>query len=121
MDMRGNSNIDRRRVFVVGESVFAEGITQALTDSGAANVVGTAPSIEAAMLSLQANSLDVLVVAGTDMDTMADCGVLLTTYPDLPIIRADLSIKKVQVISSRCVEARFSDLLAVIGDLPKRG
>jgi len=88
-------------------------------DSGAAHVVGTAGSIVTAIPRLRDNGLDALIVAGTD-DTMADCGALLTTYPGLTIIRADLDIDKMQVISSHCVQARFSDLLAVLEALPQR-
>jgi hypothetical protein len=117
--MREGSYVDQHKVFVVGDSIFAAGIAQTLTDSGAAHVVGTGSSIGAAMPRLRENSLDALIVAGT-RDTLADCGDLLTTYPNLTIIRADLEIDKVQVISSRCVKARFSDLLAVIEALPHR-
>jgi hypothetical protein len=45
---------------------------------------------------------------------------LLAAHPDLPIILADLSHDYVQVITSRRVGARRSDLLAAIAALPKR-
>jgi hypothetical protein len=111
--MRDGSFVDQRTVFVVGDSIFAAGIAQTLTDSGAARVVGTASSIGAALPRLRDNGLDALIVAGAT-DTMADCGAVLIAYPGLTIIRADPDVDKVQVISSRCVQARFSDLLAVI-------
>lgn len=112
--------MDRHRVFVVGDSVFAMGIAQNLIDSQAVTVVGTAPTLEAALPQLQANSLDALIIAAAEQEATTGFGPLLATCPELVIIRTDLSSNQVQVISSRWIQARHVELIEVINALPRR-
>ena len=115
--------MDGRRVFIVGDSLLAEGLAQMLASYagvGEVEVIGSAPTLEAALPLLKVKRPDVVIVAGTDEAATAIFGPLLTTHSDLPIIRADLSAHTVQVITSHRVEARTSDLLAAIVALPKR-
>jgi hypothetical protein len=87
----------------------------------AVEMIGFAPTLETALPLLRAKQPDAVIVAGIDEAATAVFGPLLVTYPDLPIICADLSTDSVQVITSQRVEAHMSDLLAAILALPKRG
>jgi DNA-binding NarL/FixJ family response regulator len=110
--------MDAPRVFVIGDSLFAETLAQLLARAGVVNVINAAPTCEAALPLLAQAPCDALVCA--DTGDLGSLGLLLAAYPDLPIIRADLDTDSVQVITSRRVGARTSDLLAAIAALPKR-
>ena len=112
--------MNERRVLVVGSSLFAETLAQMLVNAKAVTVVGTAPTPDAALPLLQAECPDaVILVVVTDETDPTDFSQFLVEQPDLPIIRADINANTVQVITSRQVSARASDLLAVIAELPK--
>jgi len=114
--------VNKRKVLMVGDSLFAETLAQMLENSGTIAVVGTAPTLEDALSLLQVTATDaVIITAAVDETEAADFSRLLVMQPDLPIIRADLNADTVQVITSRQVSARSSDLLAVISQLPKQG
>jgi DNA-binding NarL/FixJ family response regulator len=115
--------MDGHRVFIVGGSLFAEILAQMLatrSGAGAVNVIGAAPTLEAALPLLETNSPDAVIVTGSDETAPAIFGPLLAAFPDLPLIRADLGANQVQVITSQRVAACSSDLLAAIAALPKR-
>lgn len=83
-------------------------------------IVGAASTLQAALPLLKANHLDAMIV----VDTGPTCAVvfdpILIRCPDLPIVRLDLNSDQVQVITSRLVDARSSEVLAAIAALPKR-
>ena len=109
-------------MLIVGNSLFAESIAQILATSQSVKLAGTASTMEMALPLLNGNNFDAVVVAGTlAEDIAAICSVLVSAYPDLSIIRADLSTNKVQVITSRCIQARRDDFIAAVSALPKRG
>ncbi len=111
--------MDERRVFIVGKSIFSETLGQLLAGTKNVSVVGTAPTVEEAMLVLHTDSVDA-VITTIDADETAGDEVcrLLARYPNLPLIRINLTSNTVQIITSRQVDARRSDLLAVIANLP---
>ncbi len=109
-----------RRLFIIGETLFAETLTQMLSREAAVRVIGSAPSPTAALPLLSQCSTDVVVVAGSDEMSTPDFGELLATYPDLPVICADLSRDMVQVITSHRIGNRSIDLLAAVAELPER-
>ncbi len=109
-----------RKVFVIGDSLFAETLTRMLASAGTVRVVGSAPTPEAALPLLATCRPDAVIVAGeSELSTLA-FGQVLTAHPDLPVIRADLSMDSVQVITSQRIGTRPSDLLAAVAGLPKR-
>ena len=111
---------DTCQVFIVGDSLFAETLSQMLVSSGTVVIIGAASSPEEALPLLATARPDVVIVADTGETDRPTFDRLLATHPDLPIIRADLSQDYVQVITSQRVGARRSDLLAAIAALPKR-
>ena len=113
--------MERRRVLLIGDSLFAEALTQMLAET-AVDIVGCAPTIETALPLLKTEDPDAVLIAnaGADPTLPAAFGELLAVYPDLPILCADLRANDIRVITSRRVGARRSDLLAAITALPKR-
>ncbi len=111
------------RVFIVGSSLFAETVERVLTnqtDLAAILVVGRCPSLEEAMHRIPIDEPDVVIVVGIQQPGFTIFGPLLTRFPDLPILHADLNTDYVQVITSRSVHADRVDLLNAIVSLPKR-
>ena len=109
--------MEARRVFIVGDTLFAETLGRMLAGSGAVEVAGSAPTPEAALLLLAGLCPDVVIVASTRDLSSATFARLLAAHPDLPIIRADLGTNDVRMITSQRVGARSSDLPAPIPPL----
>ena len=109
-----------RRVFIVGDSLFAETLGQMLADAQAVEVVGYAATPEAALPVLEMQHPDAVIVAGVDQAPPAAVSQFLSVYPDLTIICTDLNTDEVRVISSQWVAARSDDLIKAIRHLPVR-
>lgn len=107
-------------MFIVGSSLFAETLAQILEDSQAVTVVGNAPTLEAAMPSLERQSPDAVILAGAHKTVGAILAPLLVAHPNLPIIHADLSSNQVQVITHQPIDPHISSLLEAIAALPRR-
>lgn len=114
--------MEARRVFIVGDSLFAETLAQTLTNAEAVEVIGSAPTPEAAQPLLKTKCPDAVIIANASADpTMPTVfGQFLAASPDLPIICANLGANDIQIITSQRVGTRSSDLLAAITALPKR-
>jgi hypothetical protein len=112
--------MEARKVFIIGDSLFAETLTSMLAASATVRLAGSAPTPEAALPLLKTCIPDAVIVAGVNEPSPSAFGQLLAAFPDLPIIHADLSASDVQVITSQRVGTRSSDLLAAITALPKR-
>ena len=110
-----------RNVFVVGDSLFAETLIQALGDSQNVAVIGSAPTPDDALPLLEELSPDVVIVAVADEAVVAAFTPILIANPNLTIIHTDLNTNQMQVITNQSVDARMSDLLAAIAALPKQG
>lgn len=112
--------MDRLRVFIIGSSIFAESVTHLLLGHGVVKIVGSAPEIDLALSSIDKADPDAVLVMSTNGAAPELYTELVARYPGLSIVVADLGIDKVRIITSQCVEARSTDLLAALIDLPKR-
>lgn len=108
------------RVFVVGNSLFAESVVELLGQSAVAIVVGTAANVQMALAQLYLVQPDLVIILNSGEPADGELGPLLTSHPDLPILRADLNVNNLRLIRSQRVEARVADLLAAIQSLPTR-
>lgn len=111
------------RVFIVGDSLFAETLTQLLGHSPAIVVVGVAADVNDALAQLTAEpptTPDVIVVLHSNAKSEPDFCPVLLAYPDLPILSAYLNTNVLRLIRSEQVEARTADLMAAIKALPIR-
>ena len=111
---------DMYQVFIIGESLFAETLSQMLTSSGTVAIIGAASSPEEALPLLETARPDVIIVADTGESDRVAFAPLLNAHLDLPVISADLSHDYIQIITSQRVGAHRSDLLAAIASLPKQ-
>ncbi|MBI3244693.1 MAG: hypothetical protein HYZ49_20635 [Chloroflexi bacterium] len=113
--------METRKVFVVGDSLFAEALTQILAKT-AVEIVGSAPTPEAALPRLKTKCPDAVIIANASAEPTlpAVFGQFLAAYPNLPIICANLGANDIQVITSQRAGTGSSDLLAAIAALPKR-
>jgi DNA-binding NarL/FixJ family response regulator len=113
--------MDHRRIFILGSSLLTSGLARLLGTTPGIEVVGNARTADEALPLMNDQLIDALVVMGTDDQTTVRFCPILAAYPDLPIIRADISQNAMQLITSRNIEADPDALLAAIAALPKRG
>jgi chemotaxis response regulator CheB len=111
--------VNRCRVFILGDSLFAETLRQMLTSQPEVEIAGTADSLAATITAVSTTHPDTIIVAETGNQPQDVYGSLLATYPDIPILCANLSRDYVQIITSQRVNARKNDLLTAIRSLPK--
>jgi hypothetical protein len=112
--------MNKRRVLIVGESAYAQGLAQKLADDGSVMVVATSPTVDGAKPFLAARDLDVVIVLGERGDRQAICSPLLTAQADLAIVYADMAASSMQVITSKSLVARTEDLMEAIAFLPAK-
>lgn len=100
----------------MGDSLFTESLAQLLGEAEKVQVVGTAVLPMVAVMAVAQTQPHIIIItnASQTQDTASN---LLTQFPDIPIIHADLNQDYVQIITSRRVSARRSDLLAAIHEL----
>ncbi|MBM3180229.1 MAG: response regulator transcription factor [Chloroflexi bacterium] len=112
--------MEARRVFIVGASLFAETLAQALAKVETIKVIGCAPTVETAAQMIRDNLPDVVIIAEAGEQPPTAYAQFLAMYPDLRIIRADLNANNAQVITCRHIGASMPELLAAIEALLKR-
>ncbi len=111
--------MEQRTVIIVGDSLFAEALSQMLALSERVSVIGCAPTPTVAVQLIAAHRPDAVIVAEADR-VGADYAQLLKSDLDLPIIRANLNADNVQIITSHRIGTRPADLLTALAELPKR-
>lgn len=108
------------RVFIIGQSLFAESLTQLLSSTADVSVAGHSPTVVDAMPTFNPEAVDVVILASTIAEPIADdVDVLLAAAPHVAIISTNLDENTVQIITRQQVDARLSDLLAVLSTLPE--
>jgi DNA-binding NarL/FixJ family response regulator len=112
--------MERRRVFIVGDSLFAETLAQMLGKTETVEVIGAAATPETALPLLRLRRPDALILACEGKLRTNAIGQFLLADPGLPLILADLSTDGVQIITSLRIGAHPPDLFAAIAALPRR-
>lgn len=107
------------RIFIVGDSLFTETLSQMLATSEGIRITGKARDVAAAVPLIATHQPDLVIVADASHSSHVSLGPLLSQHPDLPIICADLSHDYVQVITSQRIGTRREDLLQAIHTLVK--
>jgi len=105
------------RVLIIGDSLFTETLTTMLVESEHVHLVGSAPAILQGLPMIEFHNPDVIIVVETGTADPVNLDHLLTSHPELPIIRANPNDTFVQIITSRRIQARRHDLMAVIQSL----
>ena len=104
------------RALIIGDSLFAEAVAQLLGQHNELVVVDVCAVIGDALVRIPTSQPDLVVV----LSDAPDLCPLLTVYPDLPILRADLNADDLRIIRSQRIGARVEDMLAAIQELPIR-
>ena len=112
--------MERRTVVIVGNSLFAESLSQMLAQSDRVEVAACVPTFDAARRAIVQFQPDAVIVAVTDRAAEHDYGQLFAVQPELPIVYADVNADSVQVITSHRIGARTADLITALSELPKR-
>lgn len=107
------------QIFVLGDSLFSTSLVQILAAAEGVHVVGTAdfPAYEPTAVAQTHPHIIIIANAGHLLDIDSS---LLSQFPGVPIIHADLNQDYVQIITSRRVSARRTDLLAAIDELSRQ-
>jgi DNA-binding NarL/FixJ family response regulator len=112
--------MERRTVVIVGDSLFAESLSQVLAQSDRVEVAACVSTPAIALAIIDKHRPDAVIVAVTDRAAAHDYSQLIAAQPDLPIVYADLNADNVQVITSHRIGARSADLITALVELPKR-
>lgn len=104
------------RIYLIGDSLFTESLAQILVEEHL-QIVGTAVSPATSVTAVATTFPHIIIVANANENAQADLQPLLSLFPTIPIIYADLNHDYVQIITSRRVGARRTDLLAAIQEL----
>ena len=104
------------KALIIGDSLFGEAVAQLLGQHSAIVVACVTATVASALNEIPNCQPDLLIVLNDAFDLCP----LLTDYPDLPILRADLNADDLRIIRSERVGARTVDLLAAIHALPTR-
>ncbi len=111
--------MNKRRVFIIGQSLFAETLMQLLSSVAEISIVGCASLVADAIPVLEAGAVDaIILVSDPALPSPGDVNELMAVAPNVSIIATDLDENTVQVITSKRVDARLSDLLSVLETLP---
>ncbi|MCL4828876.1 MAG: hypothetical protein KJZ95_16020 [Caldilinea sp.] len=104
------------KALMIGDSLFGEAVAQLLRQHSEVVVVCVTATVASALAEIPNCQPDLLIV----LNDACDLCPLLTAYPDLPILRADLNADDLRLIRSQRIGARTEDLLAAIQALPTR-
>jgi hypothetical protein len=121
-----------RRLIIVGDSLFADTLERILSVSAQVQVIGTAPTPEAAFERIAETLPEAIIVAGASdssdvvrrQNRMAPAAQhwsqLLVLFPDIPLVRADLATESLLLITCKHVNARPAELIHALSELPLR-
>lgn len=109
-----------RKVFIVGDSLFAETVAQLMDRHPGVALAGMAVDMDAALARLPDCEPDLIIVVPSGGRGEFNLDPLLDQYPDLPIVRADLTANDLRIIRSQRLEARTADLITAIQSFPTR-
>lgn len=110
-----------RRVFIVGDSLFADSLANLLARTPQVQVVATSPNIEGLLAQIDIARPDAIIVAAVGNSPDVSLAQFLSAHPEIPVFCTDLDTNSVQVIHSQRILVHSSgDLLAAIDSLPKQ-
>lgn len=111
---------EKRRILLIGDSLFTDSLVQLLADVENIELIGTAVSPTFAITAVAKAVPHIIIIANASENTETNLQPLLAMFPAILIIHADLNQDYVQIITSRRVSARRTDLLAAIQELSIR-
>jgi hypothetical protein len=113
--------MEARRIFIIGDTLFAETLANLLAADDTIQVSGTANTLDDALPQLKPCHLDAVIVAGVNRVPDAAFARFLVECPEMSILCTDLGTNDVQIVLNQRVSVHnSSDLLAIIAALPRR-
>ena len=113
--------MEARRIFIIGDTLFAETLAKLLAEDTTIQVSGTANNLDDALPRLGPCHPDAVIVAGVNRVPDAAFARFLVECPEMSILCTDLGTNDVQIVLNQRVSVHnSSDLLAIIAALPKR-
>lgn len=110
-----NSN----HVLLVGTELFTTAIISLLSSSSTVMIVGRVSTIDDAWLILKSERIDTVIIAESEEPDMCSICPLLTSIPNVNIIKTHLDSVWMDVITQRQIDASTAGLLAALATLPR--
>lgn len=107
------------RIFVVGNSLFADNVAQLLRASETVKQVDCFPGIADALHAIEKTPPNVLIFADVDTTILVGNTPFLPICPDIPVICTDHQSNILKLITSTHVSARLADLVNAVSVLSK--
>ena len=108
------------RILIIGSSLLTNGVLRLLKEDPRFALQGCVETVDEALKAMGSMAVDALVVMGTDNQTTMRVCPVIAQYPDIPILRADISQNHIQLVTSQNIEANPDNLLTVLAALPRR-
>jgi DNA-binding NarL/FixJ family response regulator len=100
--------------------LLTNGIVRMLEEDPRFMVLGCASSVDEALVIMNKQVADAIIVLGTDDQTTLRVCPVLAKYPDVPVLRVDISKDHVELVTSKRIEATPGELLEAVATLPSR-
>jgi len=111
--------MDGIRVFLVGNTLFAESVARMLQASGVFSAVERFETLPVAISSIQLSPPNVLILADVDTTTSRGDTPFLPICPDIPVICTDSNSTYLKIITTAHVTASLNNLLGIITTVKK--
>ena len=113
--------MEKRRIFIAGDTLFAEMLVSMLAENPGIEIVGVSPDLSNIQPLMNTCTPDALLYTRKAVESDSAFAQFLTHNPELPVLCADLSTNAIQIIYSRHLSIHSSnELLAALAELPKR-
>lgn len=106
--------MDGIRVFLVGNTLFAESVELLLQTSGVFSAVERFETLPVAISSIQLSPPNVLILADVDTTTSKGDTPFLPICPDIPVICTDSNSAYLKIITTSHVNASLDNLIGTI-------
>ena len=107
------------RVFLIGNTLFAESVARMLQVSGAFNAVELFETLPVAAAPIQISTPDVLILADVDIAASDGDTSFLTICPDIPVICIASDSNYMKLITTTHITASLSNLIGTITNVKK--
>ena len=111
--------MDGIRVFLVGNTLFAESVASMLQASGVFSAVERFETLPVAISSIQLSPPTVLILADVDTTTFRGDTPFLPICPDIPVICIDINSTNLKIITTAHVNASLENLIRTITTVKK--
>lgn len=102
------------KIFIFGESLFAEGIAKMLSAQVGFNIVGQSSMIDVALEIIETKQANLIIFDNSQHNKKNYISILIFKFPNLNFIITDLTKQFVQIVSSHLIQPKVSSILTAI-------